>query len=108
MLNPQEADERSSPAFLLGSSFMNDEELKYFQDVVPGEVEKVGEHHFTQEEIIEFGRKWDPQSFHIDPVAVDKSGFQGLIASGTHLIAIAVLHLITHQPKVSVLARLGL
>ena len=97
----------SPAAIVLDSSFMNDDELKYFEDFVPGEVEKVGEHHLTQEEIIEFGRKWDPQSFHIDPVAAGKSVFQGLIASGTHLIAITVLHLITHPPKVSVLAGLG-
>jgi acyl dehydratase len=82
-------------------------ELKYLEDFVLGEVEKVGEHYLTQEEIIEFGKKWDPQFFHIDPEAANKSVFQGLIAAGTHLIAITVLHLITHEPRVSVLAGLG-
>jgi len=82
-------------------------ELKYLEDFVLGEVEKVGEHHLTQEEVIEFGKKWDPQFFHIDPEAANKSVFQGLIAAGTHLIAITVLHLITHEPRVSVLAGLG-
>lgn len=81
--------------------------MKYLEDFVLGEVEKVGEHHLTKEEIIEFGKKWDPQFFHTDPEAANKSVFQGLIAAGTHLIAITVLHLITHQPKVSVLAGLG-
>ena len=81
--------------------------MKYLEDFVLGEVEKVGEHHLTQEEVIEFGKKWDPQFFHIDPEAANKSVFQGLIAAGTHLIAITVLHLITHEPRVSVLAGLG-
>jgi len=81
--------------------------LKYLEDFVLGEVEKVGEYHLTQEEIIEFGKKWDPQFFHLDPDAADKSVFQGLVAAGTHLIAITVLQLITHQPRVSVLAGLG-
>ena len=81
--------------------------MKYLEDFVLGEVEKVGEYHLTQEEIIEFGKKWDPQFFHLDPDAADKSVFQGLVAAGTHLIAITVLQLITHQPRVSVLAGLG-
>jgi len=82
-------------------------ELKYLEDFIPGEVEKVGEYLLTQEEIIEFGKKWDPQFFHIDPEAADKSVFSGIIAAGTHLLAITVLQLITHQPRVSVLAGLG-
>jgi acyl dehydratase len=81
--------------------------LKYIDDFFPGEVEKVGEYHLSQEEIIEFGRKWDPQSFHVDPVAAEESVFSGLIAAGPHLMAITVLLLGTHQPKVSVLAGLG-
>ena len=81
--------------------------MKYFEDFVLGEVEKVGEYNLTQEEIIEFGKKWDPQPFHIDPVAADKSVFSGLVAAGIHLIAITVLQLIIHQPRVSVLAGLG-
>ena len=66
-------------------------ELKYLEDFILGEVEKVGEYLLTQEEIIEFGKKWDPQFFHIDPEAADKSVFSGLIAAGTHLLAITVL-----------------
>jgi len=81
--------------------------MKYFEDFVPGEIEKVGEHYLTQEEIVEYAGKWDPQFFHIDPEAAKESVFQGLIAAGTHLIAITVLHLVTHQPRVSVLAGLG-
>ena len=81
--------------------------MKYFEDFVLGEVEKVGEHALTQNEIIEYARKWDPQFFHIDPKAATNSVFQGLIAAGTHLIAITVLLLVTHEPRVSVMAGLG-
>ena len=81
--------------------------MKYFEDFVPGEVEMVGEHQLTQEEMIAFGKKWDPQFFHTDPEAADKSIFHGLVAAGSHLIAITILHLVTHQPSVSVLAGLG-
>ncbi len=81
--------------------------MKYLEDFVLGEVEMVGEYHLTQEEIIEFGKKWDPQYFHIDPEAAEKSVFSGLIAAGTHLMAITVRQLVTHQPRVSILAGLG-
>ena len=81
--------------------------MKYFEDFVVGEIEKVGKYHLTKEDIITFARKWDPQYFHIDQEAADKSVFSGLIAAGTHLLAITVLQLVTHQPRVSVLAGLG-
>jgi acyl dehydratase len=36
----------------------------------------------TEEEIIAFARQWDPQPFHVDPVAAKESIYGGLIASG--------------------------
>ncbi len=36
----------------------------------------------TEEEIIAFARQWDPQPFHVDPVAARESIYGGLIASG--------------------------
>ena len=81
--------------------------MKYLEDFVLGEVEKVGEHLLTQEDIIEYAKKWVPHFFHTDPEAANKSVFKGLTAAGTHLIAITVLHLVTHQPSVSVIAALG-
>lgn len=81
--------------------------MKYLEDFVVGQVEKIGEYNLTREEIIEFGKKWDPQFFHTDPQAAEKSVFSGLIAAGTHLMAITVLQLVTHQPRVSILAGLG-
>lgn len=81
--------------------------MKYFEDFGLGEVEKVGEYKLTQEDIIEFGKKWDPQFFHIDPTAAEQSIFSGLVAAGARLIAITVFQLVTHQPQLSVLAGLG-
>ncbi len=81
--------------------------MKYFEDFVVGESEKVGEYHLTEEKIILFGKQWDPQFFHVDPEAANNSVFSGLVAAGTQLISISVLKLVTHQPKVSVLAAIG-
>src|SRR5207237_1348817 len=36
----------------------------------------------TDKEILEFGRRYDPQPFHVDPEAARESVFGGLIASG--------------------------
>ena len=36
----------------------------------------------TEEDIIAFARQWDPQPFHVDPVAAKDSVYGGIIASG--------------------------
>ena len=38
----------------------------------------------SEEEITAFARQWDPQPFHVDPVAAKDSIYGGLIASGWH------------------------
>ena len=81
--------------------------MKYFDDFAVGETVVVGEHLLTQEALIEFAQKWDPQFFHVSPEAAEKSIFSGLIAAGTHLMSIAVLLLVKQQPSVAVLAGLG-
>lgn len=48
----------------------------------------LGQHRFTEAEIIDFAGAYDPQSFHVDPSAARASHFGGLIASGWHTGAI--------------------
>src|SRR5580658_11248563 len=43
-----------------------------------------------QAEIISFARQFDPQPFHVDPVAAAAGPFGGLIASGWHTAALAM------------------
>ncbi|MGD9767887.1 MAG: MaoC family dehydratase [Pseudolabrys sp.] len=40
----------------------------------------------TEEAIIAFARQFDPQYYHVDPVAARRSEFGGLIASGFHTL----------------------
>jgi acyl dehydratase len=40
---------------------------QYWEDVVIGTRRALGTYTFTEEEIIRFGKKYDPQIFHIDP-----------------------------------------
>ena len=56
----------------------------FFEDFTPGQVIELGTYEMTESEIIDFGRRFDPQYFHIDPQAALDSPFGGLIASGWH------------------------
>ncbi len=63
-------------------------DLLHFEDFIPGRVFELGRHEITTEEIVAFGRQFDPQPFHVDPGAARDSPFGGLIASGWHSCAI--------------------
>lgn len=54
----------------------------YFEDFTIGRVFDLGSVTVTEESIIEFATQFDPQPFHVDPVAAIDSSFGGLIASG--------------------------
>lgn len=56
----------------------------YFEDFEPGQVFELGDVVMTEDEIIEFATRYDPQPFHIDPEAAKDTVFGGLIASGWH------------------------
>ena len=66
--------------------------MQFFEDYVVGRVDvyDTTTYTVTEDEIIEFGLRWDPQPFHIDPVAAAQSPFGGLVASSVHLFAMAV------------------
>ncbi|MAM73249.1 MaoC family dehydratase [uncultured Tistrella sp.] len=57
---------------------------RYFEDYVPGSVFEFGSLEVDAAEIVEFARKFDPQTMHTDPEAAAKGPFKGLIASGWH------------------------
>ncbi len=56
----------------------------YFEDFRVGQVIELGSCTVSKDEIIAFARKFDPQPFHIDEVAAERSIYGGLIASGWH------------------------
>jgi acyl dehydratase len=49
-----------------------------------GSVAQYGPVVVDEAEVIEFGRRFDPQDFHTDPVKAAKSPFGGVVASGWH------------------------
>lgn len=61
--------------------------MPWFEDIAIGTRMDLGEYVFTEEEIIRFAGKYDPQPFHVDPQAAKTGPFGGLIASGWHTAA---------------------
>jgi acyl dehydratase len=55
---------------------------RYFEDYREGEQFEFGNYLITEEEIIEFATRYDPQPFHVDKTAASGTVFGGLIASG--------------------------
>jgi len=55
-------------------------EPRYWEDYEVGQKFPLGSTSFTEQEIIEFARQFDPQPFHIDEPAAKASMFGGLIA----------------------------
>ncbi|MTJ83563.1 MAG: MaoC family dehydratase [Telmatospirillum sp.] len=69
---------------------------RYFESYEVGGVVRFGSVEVTQEEIIAFGTRFDPQSFHVDPEAARQSPFGGLIASGWHTAGLMMRLLTDH------------
>jgi acyl dehydratase len=62
--------------------------MRWFEDFNVGDVSEVGPVTVTEEEIVEFAERFDPQPFHVDPEAAKASPYGGLIASGWHTTAL--------------------
>ena len=69
---------------------VNDHGLRYFGDYVPGKTYECGSVGVDQASIIAFAKEFDPQPFHVDPVAAASGPFGGLIASGWHTAALVM------------------
>ena len=62
----------------------------FWEDFPIGMVTEFGDKQVSEEEIVRFAREFDPQPFHVDPVAAKPSLFGGLCASGWHTCAMAM------------------
>ena len=61
----------------------------FYEDFPVGFTFETASRQLTLDEIIEFAKQWDPQSFHIDETAAKTSAFGGIIASGFHTLTTA-------------------
>jgi acyl dehydratase len=61
--------------------------MTWWEDFAVGAASELGSHTFSAEEIVAFGRQFDPQPYHCDAEAAKDTPFGGLIASGWHVCA---------------------
>jgi acyl dehydratase len=75
--------------------------LKYipFESFDVGQIQNFGAYEVTEEEIIEFAEKYDPQFFHLDHEAAKQSLFGGLCASGWHTCSMTMAMMVANMDK---------
>ena len=76
--------------------FSTSPQERYLEDYVEGAVHEMGPVTVSEEEIIRFGRQFDPQVFHTDPLKSRDTVYGGLIASGWHTCALFMRLFVEH------------
>lgn len=66
----------------------------YFDDYKLDEVYTIGPRMVTEAEILAFGREFDRQYIHTDPLRAQEGLFGGVIASGWHIMSLAMQMLV--------------
>ena len=61
---------------------------RWFEDYVVGAMAGHGSVRVEEAELVDFGRRFDPQPFHVDREAAAQGPYGGLIASGWHTCAL--------------------
>lgn len=70
------------------SNFAYPPDNRYFEDYVAGAVHEFGAIPVDEQEVIDFGKRYVPLSYHTDKEAAKKSLYGGVIASGWHTAAL--------------------
>ena len=76
-----------------GSLFDSDSPV-FLEDLEVGMTRAFGRYEVSREEVVEFGRRFDPQPFHVDEEQAKRSPYGGLIASGWHTTAMTMRMLV--------------
>jgi len=69
----------------------------WFEDIPLHVKVTLGSYTFTEENIIGFAKRYDPQPFHVDAEAAARSPYGGLIASGWHTAAVWMKLMLEHR-----------
>jgi acyl dehydratase len=73
--------------------------MRFFEDLRVGDRAELGTHTFTAEAIKGFATRYDPQRFHVDEAAAERSHFGRLCASGWHTAAVWMKLMIEHRRR---------
>jgi acyl dehydratase len=77
-------------------SFGSKPQDRYLEDYVEGAVHEFGPVTISEEEIVQFAKKFDPQLFHTDPERAGETVYGGLIASGWHTCGLFMRLFVEH------------
>ena len=77
-----------APSRRRGVAYSDPMPERWFEDYVVGTTAECGSIQVEEDEVIAFGRRFDPQPFHIDRDAAATGPYGGLIASGWHTCAL--------------------
>jgi acyl dehydratase len=61
---------------------------QWFEEIATNQPFDLGTHTFSADEIVRFGRLYDPQYFHVSEADAARSHFGGLVASGWHTVVV--------------------
>ncbi len=81
---------------------------RYFQDLQEGEDLHCRPIVLTEDDIVDFAQKFDPQPFHTDKKAANASIFGGLIASSLHVLSACTRVVVDAQGDMAILSGLGM
>ena len=81
---------------------------RYFEDLTDGERLLCQPITITREAIIDFAERFDPQPFHTDEDAAEKSIFNGLVASSLHTLSACTRVVVEAQGDVAILSGVGM
>ncbi|TMA61243.1 MAG: MaoC family dehydratase, partial [Deltaproteobacteria bacterium] len=87
------------------SKFKTEPDDRYFEDYIPGAVHEFCCISVDEQEVLEFGKRYVPLSYHIDKEAAKNSINGGVIASGWHTAALMMR--VYAENYLSKLANLG-
>jgi acyl dehydratase len=73
--------------------------MRFYEDIRVGDKLELGSHLFTAEDIKVFASQFDPQPFHIDEAAANRSHFGGLIASGWQTASVWMRKVVDHKKR---------
>ena len=72
----------------MSNGFTTTTDNRYFEDYVTGSVHVFGSIRVDENEVIDFGKRFVPLSYHTDKEQAKNSIYGGLIASGWHTAAL--------------------
>ena len=74
--------------------------MRWLEDFAVGDAFETPPEVVPEADIVAFARRYDPQPFHLDREAGERSVFGGLVASGWHTAALTMGLLVRHSPDV--------